>query len=278
MRIPGLLTLVFGLFLSGMAAAQTYPDYTSTTVNDFADLLNDEQEAAISAQLQELRDDTGIEMTVATLSLRAFHDPNATLEQFATKLFDKWGIGDEDRNDGILVLILRNDREIRIELGAGYGRDWDRAAANVIDRSFLPAFREDKYAEGIQTGVTDAIATIARPFHTGDAAPSSGSGFGKALALFGGFGALFSSIFWFPRLKARFSTCPSCGKRGLKLQNTVLKAATKASTGQGRRTTTCNSCGHVETSTYTISRKSSSSKSGSFGGGRSGGGGASGKW
>lgn len=278
MRFPGLLTLVIGLFLGGIAAAQTYPDYTSTTVNDFADLLDDEQETAVSAQLEALRDETGIEMTVATLSLRAFHDPEASLEQFATNLFNKWGVGDKDRNDGILVLILRNDREIRIELGAGYGRAWDRAAATVIDRSFLPAFRDDNYAKGIADGVTDAIATIAQPFHKGEAAPASKSGFGKALALFAGFGVLFSSMFWLPRLKARFATCPSCGKRGLRLKNRVIQAATKTSTGQGERTTTCASCGHAQTSTYTISRKRSSSGSSSFGGGRSGGGGASGKW
>ena len=93
--------------------------------------------------------------------------PGETLEDFATNLFDDWGIGDATRNDGILVLVLPNDRAMRIELGAGYDASWNNEAGRLIDRSYLPSFRSDKYARGIKDGVADTIALLARPYEKG---------------------------------------------------------------------------------------------------------------
>lgn len=62
---------------------------------------------------------------------------------------------------------------MRIELGAGYDQTWNDEAGRVIDLSFLPSFRSDKYARGIKDGVSDTIATLARPFAKGQPAPKS---------------------------------------------------------------------------------------------------------
>ena len=99
--------------------------------------------------------------------------PGETLEDFATNLFDDWGIGDATRNDGILVLVLPNDRAMRIELGAGYDASWNNEAGRLIDRSYLPSFRSDKYARGIKDGVADTIALLARPYEKGHPATKS---------------------------------------------------------------------------------------------------------
>jgi hypothetical protein len=66
----------------------------------------------------------GIGMVVAGLLLAV-----CLIESFATNLFNAWGIGDAERNDGVLLLVARDDRLVRIELGAGYdpfdeGRLW----------------------------------------------------------------------------------------------------------------------------------------------------------
>ncbi|MFK7752452.1 MAG: YgcG family protein [Sedimentitalea sp.] len=280
MRFAALLATLFWVLAPVTSSAQTYPERSGGAVTDMADLLSPEDEATLSAQIDALMTETGIELAVVTLRLRSFHDPDATLEEFATKLFDTWGLGDATRNDGILVLVLRNDREMRIELGAGFARDWDNAAENVVSRSFLPAFRDDRYADGIKTGVTDVINTIARPFHAGSKPESGGIGpmiWGPALG-----GGLFALIFggWLYRtISARFRTCPSCSNRGLSLKRSTVTAPTTMMTGSGRQTLTCGACGHVLISTYTIAKRSKSrGTSGSSGGGRSGGGGASGRW
>ena len=152
------------LITANTALAQSYPEYNTTTVNDYAGLLDDASQARVVAQLDALKKETGVEMTVLTLSRQDMFAPDQTREQFATGLFNEWGIGDKRSNDGVLVLVLRTDRAMRIELGKAYGRDWDRAAARVIDRSFLPAFKEDRYQDGIEAGVTDTINTIVTPF------------------------------------------------------------------------------------------------------------------
>ncbi len=264
-----------------ISSAQTYPDYTSTTVNDFSLVLSAEDSAAMSSQLDLLRDETGVEMVLVTLPRLGDYARNTSIETYATNLFDTWGIGDKTRNDGILVLILVEDRQMRIELGAGYRRDWDRVAQDVVDAHFLPKFREFDYPGGIKAGVTATIEQIARPFAANFPAPAPEAKSGGTLwYLLLGISVLglifFRSIADF---SSRFKSCPSCGKKGgLRIKRTTQRHATTTTAGMGLRIQHCNHCGHSETSQYSISKRSSGKKSKSFGGGRSGGGGASGKW
>ena len=271
-----ILAIFAFLFTAVSAQAQFYPDYESTTVNDYAGILDEDVEARLSAQLSDLKKDTGVEMTVLTLSRQETFAPDKTLEAFATDLFNEWGIGDKVDQTGVLVMVLKTDRAMRIELGKAYGRDWDRAAARVIDRSFLPAFKEDRYQNGIEAGVSDTINTIVTPFLAGEEAPS-GNGSNNwswaiVVAVFGGIGALI-----FKDKFVKMKKCPQCGTRHLNRSRNILNKATKTTTGNGERITQCGSCSYREVLPYTISRVSSSSSS-SFGGGSSGGGGASGKW
>ncbi|WP_439142779.1 TPM domain-containing protein [Planktotalea sp.] len=271
-----LLAILAFIFTANTAFSQSYPDYASTTVNDYAGLLDDASEARLVKQLEELKKDTGVEMTVLTLSRQEMFAPDQTLEQFATGLFDEWGIGDKTRNDGVLVMVLHTDRAMRIELGKAYGRDWDRTAARVIDRSFLPAFAEDRYQDGIEAGVTETINTIVTPFLAGEDAPSGSAEnnwvWAIVMAVVAGMGALI-----FKDKFVKLKKCPECGTRHLNRTRHVKNKATKTSTGDGDMITECSNCSYRSVVPYTISRVSSS-KSSSFGGGSSGGGGASGKW
>ena len=137
------------------------PAYKDVYVNDFADLLDAQAKTTIRQNLIELYDQTGIEMTVLTIASMKDYGYSGQIEPFATRLFNTWGIGNAQRNDGVLVLVARQDRRMRIELGAGYGRTRDDDMQRVVDRSFLPAFREDRYQEGILTGVSETIYQIA---------------------------------------------------------------------------------------------------------------------
>ena len=68
-------------------------------------------------------------------------------------LFNAYGIGNLPQNDGVLLLIARNDRKARIELGAGYNPAEDRDAANIMNSDIVPRFKQGAYAEGITDGV-----------------------------------------------------------------------------------------------------------------------------
>jgi len=279
------LALIFMLLPFSLAAQEgnrDFPEYTSTLINDFADLIPQATENRIIASLEQLLADKGVEMTLVTLRTRNDFGPHGSLERFATGLFNNWGVGDADRDDGILVLVLRDDREMRIELGAGYGRDFDWAAQQVIDEQMLPRFRDGDYALGIEAGVNATIRNIAMPKAEGHAPVSRGissDSMGRIIfwTFLIGIGALLARTFIGDAL-ARLKPCPNCGRRTLRRSRETLQAASKAAAGRGLRTTRCSNCDYRDETSYSISRVSSKSSSGSFGGGSSSGGGASGKW
>ncbi len=303
----GWLALAF-LFTAPLVA-QTYPDPEATTVNDFAGLLSDEAEAALVSELETLRAETGVVMTVVTLSRKETFAPDQSAEEFARGLFDQWKIGDAERNDGVLFLVLQADREIRIQLGGAYGQGWQLATIIVLSRSILPAFKQDRYEEGIRAGVSDTIATIVKPYLAGAEAPEtegSGSdtlgsepvgggepvseGADDAEESSGGASGWWAAIIFAPIalligwgvMKSKLAKCPECGNRGLKVTSNRIEEPTETAPGRGERITTCEKCGHRSVKPYTIAAKGSDKKDDApppdLGGGTSGKGGATGKW
>ena len=273
------------ILLPTFTYAQNYPEFETTYVNDYADIIDEQTEKRLTDQLKTLRQDHDVEATVLTIDSRKTYGDSPSLEYFATGLFNKWGIGNSDRNDGILILVIRNDREMRVELGSGYGTGFNRAAQETIDDYFLPSFRNDKYAQGIERGTTEIIRRIALPFAQGRPEPAESERSGKFDARIAIFIAMISFVLFALRRKIgdlllRFKKCPNCGRSGLRRKRETLYSATSTTTGQGKSTTTCDYCDYYKTDTYIIPRRSSSStsSSGGFGGGSSSGGGASGRW
>lgn len=283
-----LLILILALWpLTGAspAAAEPFPAYQSLSVNDVADLLPAETEARIADLLDDLRARTGIEMTVLTLESRAPYDPAPSLEAFATRLFNGWGIGDAARDDGILILILNADREMRIELGAGYSPDYDIPAQDIVNRVMLPAFREGRMAEGIEAGTAATIRDIAERHAEGlppaETAPETARGPRPAVLAAIGLLAAGVALALRHRIWAGLGTltrCPNCGHRGLERRRKVERRASRSAEGWGVRHQHCPACSWTEERPFTLPRVGSASGGGSFGGGSSSGGGASGRW
>ncbi len=287
-KVGMIMRWLFSIFVvfATTAGAQTYPQYQSTWVNDYASLLLPEGEADLAERLENLKAETGVEMTVLTLGAQAAFAPGLTLEQFATGLFNEWGIGDAERNDGVLVLVLRTDRAMRIELGAAYGRDWDLTAGRVVERNFLPAFREDDYAEGIVDGSKAVIDQIVMPFRAGEPSPVRAVDPSKLVTIIativgGSIATIAGIVMLSKRLIHKLRKCSNCGQGGFNKTRIVTATASTTMNGRGINRFHCDFCGHSEDRAFTISKISTSSSRSSgrsFGGGSSGGGGASGRW
>ncbi|MDO8884500.1 YgcG family protein [Pseudotabrizicola sp.] len=266
--------------------AQTLPEPLSDTISDYATILPPEVAARVTQTLTKGRTDTGVHVVLVTMERIAdYGGAGQRIEDYAKKLFNQWGVGDAARDDGILILVARTDREMRIALGAGYEVMWDNAAQRVIDRHFLPAFRADDYAGGIEAGVAATFDLIATPFVAGNPPPPDPQKTWEdilPLAVFGLFATAIIGIFARSALGdalMRFKSCPSCGQRGLSRTRDILSRATRSSSGHGMMHTRCSSCGWDRSEPYTIAKQSRSSGSSSgFGGGSSSGGGASGRW
>jgi len=153
----GLLVL---LFSSVQAAAQSYPASQDQFVNDYADLLSPEQEDRVRSKLLSLFATEGIEFTVLTIQSMSDFGHSGRIEPFATGLFNEWGIGNAQRNDGLLLLVSKDDRVLRIEVGAGYEQNLDATMKTVIDETIVPHFRQDNYGRGIEAGVTETILQV----------------------------------------------------------------------------------------------------------------------
>lgn len=273
------------LLLALPLSAQDLPDWQHTSINDFAGLLSDDDTRVLDRALIALHDQTGIEGTVVTLADRARHGGQDGLEGFATRLFNHWGVGDAARNDGFMVLILRDDREARIELGAGYPSAADAVARDIMDRDLLPALRAGRMSQGIRDGTLAVIDRIARPQATGADPVAADRGpldwLVPAVA-FGIFGLVFARIGLgiLARLRTGRQPCPACGGRGLIEETEPVTATDATGTPIARQSVwrRCPNCGWTGPRSTRDAPTRSRRGGGGFGGGRSSGGGASGRW
>ena len=94
--------------------------------------------------------------TVASLN-------GTTVEDFATCLGNRWGIGRKGKNDGILILVAPNERRVRVATGTGIEKLLSDEKAKAVIDQMTPGFKSGDYAGGLTTGI-DAIAA-----QTGDA-------------------------------------------------------------------------------------------------------------
>lgn len=153
-----LLVLVALLLAPGAARAQPLPGLTAP-VNDFADVVDAASAAEIDTRSRALLAASGDTVVVATVETIA---PYGSIEEYAARLFEQSGIGDRERDRGVLVLLAVSERRIRIEVGYGLEEFvTDGFAGEVIREQMLPAFRSGEYGPGLLVGVTALVRRIA---------------------------------------------------------------------------------------------------------------------
>ncbi len=155
-----LALLVLAALAPARAADPEFPELTGRVV-DAATLLSAEDIARITADLEALETTTTDQLVLVTLpSLQGF-----PIEEFGYKLGRHWGIGQADKDNGVLLLIAPNERKVRIEVGRGLEGDLPDAIAKIIiENAILPRFRAGDFPGGIKAGVRDIAAVL-----TGDA-------------------------------------------------------------------------------------------------------------
>ena len=154
MRSIKIIIICF-LFLSAGSFAQAYynPGKPAGFVNDYAGMLSVEQKSSLENKLNQFSIDSSNEISVVTIpSLKG-----DTIDNFAVKLFQDWGIGKTKKDNGVLLLISLSDRKMRIEVGYGLeGALPDATSFRIITDDLTPAFKTGNYYEGINKA-TDKI-------------------------------------------------------------------------------------------------------------------------
>jgi len=144
---------------SGIATSQavhsTFPVLIGR-VNDYAAMLDTSQKAAMETRLAEFEAISSDQVVVATLVTLGGNN----LEDYANRLFRHWQLGQAEENNGVLLLIVRDDRKMRIEVGYGLeGTLTDALSRIIIDQVIVPKFRAGAFGSGIVEG-TDMILRV----------------------------------------------------------------------------------------------------------------------
>ena len=154
---PVFAFLLGALMLASGVSALEVP-YLAGRVNDQANMLEDGFEAQLEERLRLLEEETGAQVAVLTIqSLKG--DP---LEDFSMRVAETWKLGREDADNGVLIVIVRDERRMRIEVGYGLeGALTDAQSGRIIDHLMAPRFREGDFNGGVGAAV-DAVSSAIR--------------------------------------------------------------------------------------------------------------------
>lgn len=176
----GLLGTVLWFWASILAFAQTedknFPPRPSPPrlVNDLANILSPEEEQALEQKLVAYNDSTSTQIAIVNITSIGPYD----ISDYAFKLAEQWGIGQQGKNNGILILTAVNER--RVFIATGYGMEGvvpDAIAKRITEYTIKPEYQQGNYYAGLEKG-TSFIIDVASGEYKADPRDTRGEGEG----------------------------------------------------------------------------------------------------
>jgi uncharacterized protein len=144
------------LILAGPLAAKDIPRLTAR-VNDYANLIPQDQRQRIEAQLAQFEQQTGNQVAVLTIDSL----DGEAIEDYANRVARAWALGQKGKDNGALLLVARQDRKMRIEVGYGLEPVLTDLQTSVIQNEvIIPYFKRGDFGGGIEAGVNAILSTI----------------------------------------------------------------------------------------------------------------------
>lgn len=162
-----LLFLLGFLFLASLCSGAEEVPALRGHVNDYAAMLSPQAAQQLEAGLTAFEASDSTQIVVLTIpSLEG-----QVLEEYAIRVVEAWKIGQKGKDNGALLLVVQNDRKIRIEVGRGLeGKLTDLTSGRIIRNEISPAFKRGDFDAGIAAGVGAIMATV-RGEYQAEAAP-----------------------------------------------------------------------------------------------------------
>jgi uncharacterized protein len=140
-------------------ASALFPALTGRVVDE-ASILSPDEALDLTAKSEALEAATMRQFVIVTVRSLNGRD----VASYTTDLGNVWRIGDKGRQDGVILLVAPNERQVRIAVGDGLARVLtNEEAAKIIQRDILPRFRSGNLQGGISTGADAVIAQLSRP-------------------------------------------------------------------------------------------------------------------
>lgn len=258
-----LLLACFVKLCSGFA--QEYPEKTNKLVNDYASLLNSEQNQALEYSLDTFSKAHLTQIAVVIMETVGDYP----IEDYTVGLAQKWGVGVKGKNNGILLLVALKDRKLWIATGYGAeGAVTDALARRIIEKEIKPYFKQGEYFQGLVQGTATIMSYMRGEFTADDYVKGSGGKF-PSFMVYIILGIIFIVIY------SKFA-----GVRGYARTNSVpfwvAWGLMNAASGRSRGRWSDFSSGSGSFGGFNSGN--SGGGFGGFGGGSFGGGGAGGSW
>lgn len=152
-----LIFIISIIILIGNSSYAIIPKTSEFFVNDSANLLSNETEEYIINMNKALESKTGAQIVVVTTK----NLEGMSLEEYATKLFREYGIGDKEKNNGVLILCAYEERMLRVEVGYGLeGALPDGKTGRIQDEYIIPYLKENDFDTGIKNGLNAILQEV----------------------------------------------------------------------------------------------------------------------
>ena len=149
-------------------------------VNDMANMLTPDEEAALEQKLTNYSDTTSTQIAIITITSIGDYDPN----QYAAELGELWGVGTGKYDNGLIILVAKDERKVAIQ--TGYGMEEyvpDALAKRITERTLKPAFAQGEFYQGLDKA-TSLIIDLASGAYQADPDAMEGEGERKGPSLF----------------------------------------------------------------------------------------------
>lgn len=191
-RLVVVAALLVFLPAAARAAEPTLPALAGRVV-DGAGILSSRVERELTDLLAAHERETSNQVVIATLaSLQGYE-----IEDFAVRLFRAWKLGQQDRNNGVLLVVAPNERRVRVEVGYGLeGALPDATAHAIIQTEILPRFRAGDMEDGVARGTRAILGALAGTYkpRSGDFDPRYDD---LGIILFAAFAMMFFYNFYY---------------------------------------------------------------------------------
>lgn len=174
MKMKALLLLLSSLWVLNGVLAKEVPPRPQTMVNDYAGVLSPGQVSALEQKLRAYEDSTSTQ--IAIVIDKSLEGDDAF--EYSFRLAQAWGIGQKDKDNGVLIYVAQAERKIRIVTNVGVqGFLTDALSKRIIETTITPAFKQGDFYGGLDGAVNDIIKVGAGEY-TNDAKDKSAGGGG----------------------------------------------------------------------------------------------------
>jgi uncharacterized protein len=171
LKIPANVVRAITFFIVACYSVTTvwaqYPEQSNPPrlVNDLADMLSAGDEQALESKLVEYDDSTGTQIAIVTIATL----DGAEKAQYAIELGEKWGIGGAKMDNGVLILVARDDRQMFIATGRGVEQYLpDIVCKRIVENVMKPQFKAGDYYGGLDLATDEMIARLSGNFVNDD--------------------------------------------------------------------------------------------------------------